>query len=224
MHMQRRATHLHRPTWSEALLNLLFPPRCVACGQDGSWLCGTCVDEILFYEPPWFGLLDDPRPLQGMRSAAPFAGPLRKAIHSFKYEGLRRLAGTLGEMLYDCWEADPWDVDMIVPVALHPQRLRARGYNQSTLLARELGRHTGLPVYEDSLRRAIPTLPQVGLSAAQRAGNVRGAFACHDARLVGRSVLLVDDVITTGATLRAAAQALLEAHARAVWAITLARD
>jgi len=151
-------------------------------------------------------------------------GPLRQAIHAFKYEGLRALAGTLGEILYDSWEADPWPVDTIVPVPLHPERLRQRGYNQSSLLARELSRRVGLPVVEGTLLRVVATPPQVGLHAKQRASNVENAFGFHDRGLMGRKVLLIDDVLTTGSTLRACAHAALQGSADAVWALTLAHD
>jgi len=208
----------------EALLNLLFPPRCVSCKAHGAWLCSACVDEIVFFETPWPTFLDEMRPLQGVRAAAHLSGPLRQAIHRYKYGGLRALTPILGEILCDCWDADPWPADVIVPVPLHPQRLRERGYNQSALLARELARHTGIPVAEGTLQRITPTPPQVGLRAAERAENVRGAFRCQDDALARRQVLLVDDVLTTGATLRACAEALLERQASAVWGLTLARD
>jgi len=208
----------------EALLNLLFPPRCVGCQASGHWLCSTCMDQILFFEPPWPAIVDEVWPLQGVRAAAHLSGPLRRAIHCFKYEGLRALAPVLGEILSDCWDAEPWLVDVIVPVPLHPQRLRERGYNQSVLLARELARHTGLPVADCELLRITPTPPQVGLSAAERTENVRGAFRCHDDNLSGLRILLVDDVLTTGATLRACAQAVLEGRASGVWGLTLAHD
>jgi ComF family protein len=149
---------------------------------------------------------------------------LRKAVHRFKYAGLRSLAGTLGEILYDCWAAEHWPVDVIVPVPLHPQRERQRGYNQSLLLARELSVHTALTIIDGVLLRTSPTQPQVGLSAAQRAENVRNAFDCQDDSLRGSKVLLVDDVLTTGATMRACAFALLEGKAAAVWGLTLAHD
>jgi ComF family protein len=208
----------------ETFLNLLFPPRCVACDAHGAWLCSSCTDNIVFFEPPWSPVLDDIHPLQDVRAAAHLSGPLRKAIHRFKYGGLRALSPVLGEMLYDCWDADPWPVEAIVPVPLHPQRQRERGYNQSALLARELARHTGLPVAEGTLLRVTPTPPQVGLQAIERAENVRDAFRCRNDALSGKRVLLVDDVLTTGATLRACAQALLQGEARAVWGLTLARD
>lgn len=162
--------------------------------------------------------------MQAVRAAAHLSGPLRKAIHSFKYKGLRVLADTFGNILYDCWEAEPWPVDIIVPVPLHPQRLRERGYNQSALLARKLGHHTALPIAEHALRRINPTPPQVGLNATQRAENVRDAFQCVDDSLSGLNVLLVDDVLTTGATLRSCAQALQEGNVHAIWGLTLARE
>jgi len=159
-----------------------------------------------------------------VRSAAHFDGPLRTAIHAFKYGGLRALSAILGEILYDCWETEPWPVDAIVPVPLHSARLRQRGYNQSALLARELARYTGLPVVDRALLRVHPTLPQVDLDAAQRAANVQGAFRCQDASLSGKRILLLDDVRTTGATLRACAQALSDGGIAGVWALTLAQD
>lgn len=211
-------------TLARAFLNLVFPPRCVSCGHSGAWLCSGCVDEILFYEPPWPRMLEDLRPLQQARAAAHLEGPLRQAIHAFKYDGLRALASTLGEILCDCWDADPFPVDIVVPVPLHPARLRERGYNQSSLLARELSRHTGVPIAETALLRIGATAPQVGLDADQRASNVENAFRCHDDRLAGRKVLLIDDVLTTGSTLRACARAALQDRADAVWALTLAHD
>jgi ComF family protein len=220
---------VRRPTRGPAsivnsILNLLFPAKCVACQSAGSWLCHTCFDQIAFFEPPWPPFLDEIWPLHGLRSAAHLTGPLRKAIHSFKYEGLRALAGPLGEILYDCWDAEPWPVEAIVPVPLHPQRQRERGYNQSALLSHELARHTGIVVVEGTLLRIHPTPPQVGLNAAERALNVRDAFTCCNQDVRGQRVLIVDDVLTTGATLRSCAKALLEGKAEGVWGLTLAHD
>jgi ComF family protein len=210
------------PSLARALLDLLFPPRCVACHCAGEWLCTTCLDQIGFYEPPWPRILEDGFPLHGVRAAAHFHGPLREAIHAFKYGGLRTLTGTLGEMLVDCWDADPWPVDVIVPVPLHPSRVRERGYNQSALLAHHLARYAGLALTEDALVRVTPTAPQVRLNTAQRVENVRDAFRCRDGSLRGSRVLLVDDVLTTGATLRACAGTALAGGASQVWGLALA--
>jgi ComF family protein len=179
---------------------------------------------VIFLEPPWPHLLDDISPLQDIHAAARLAGPLRKATHQFKYGGLRVLAPLLGQMLFDCWSSDPLPVQVIVPVPLHSSRLRERGYNQSALLAHELAKHTGLPVSENALVRLTPTPPQVGLNAVERARNVRGAFSCINGELRGCQVLLVDDVLTTGATVRTCAEELLRAGSGNVWGLTLARD
>jgi ComF family protein len=113
--------------------------------------------------------------------------------------------------------------DVIVPIPLHPKRQRQRGYNQATLLARELGAQLGRPVVEDTLRRTKATAPQVDLKFQERRDNVRDAFVCQNAGLAGKQVMLVDDVCTTGATLESAAIALQNIGVRAIWAYTLAR-
>jgi competence protein ComFC len=115
------------------------------------------------------------------------------------------------------------DIDVIVPVPLHISRQRQRGYNQSALLARELGTYLRRPVLEDTLLRIKATPPQVGLDARARKANVRGAFRCTNTNLVAQRVLLVDDVCTSGATLEAASDALRDGGARSIWAYTLAR-
>ncbi|HUT16560.1 MAG TPA: ComF family protein [Anaerolineae bacterium] len=207
---------------SEKLWDLLFPPRCVACGAPGTWLCRPCITQIQFLNTLWEPAREPPG-LQGLRSVAPLSGPLQKAIHAFKYEGLRVLASTLGELLCEGWKTAPQSVDVIVPVPLHPARLRERGYNQSALLVRELGLRAKLPVDEQTLERITATRPQVGLNAEERAENVRDAFSCQDDRLRDLRVLLVDDVLTTGATMRACAHALGQRDVRAVWGLTLTR-
>lgn len=165
-----------------------------------------------------------PSALDGIRSAAIFDGPLRSAIHHFKYHNRQILAGPLALLLRDCWERPPVPVDVLVPVPLHKRRLQERGYNQAALLARELGRLVTLPVVERVLRRERYTRVQVGLSARERRENVAGAFHCLDGAMRGCRVLLIDDVCTTGATLEACAVALRqEGKAKAVWALTVAR-
>jgi len=214
----------HLASLREVVLNLLFPARCVSCGKEGGWLCPTCSQQISFYEMPWPSFADPFEPLEQVRSAAHLSGALRKAIHEFKYRGLRALASPLGQVLYRGWEKDPWPVDALVPVPLHPRRERARGYNQSALLARELAARTGLQMVDQALVRTVNTAPQVGLSAIERAENVHQAFTCPSNSLNGRRVLLIDDVLTTGATMRACASALLQAGALSVWGLTLAHE
>ena len=219
------------------LLDLLFPPRCVACREMGSLLCAKCRDEFELVEPPlcphcgrpWPNsrlcplCQRDPLQIDGVRSVAYLDGTLRQAIHHFKYYNRQALAVPLGELMGQYWEKSPLPGEIIVPVPLHPDRLRERGYNQAALLARELGKSIGLPVAENGLVRVRATRPQVELGAQERKENVRDAFRCSNAELKGKRVLLIDDVCTTGATLEACSIALRQVGARSVWALTLAR-
>ncbi len=220
----------------KGLLDLIFPPRCVGCRQVGCQLCAQCREQIEYIHPPLCPRCGRalaasqlcpscrlaPLQIDGIRSVAIFDGPLRQAIHRFKYTRWQELASIFGEMLGGYWRAAPLPADVIVPVPLHPNRLRERGYNQAALLAREVGEQTGLPVVEHSLLRIRETLPQVTLNARQRKENVRAAFRCVDDTLRGQRVLLMDDVCTTGATLEACSVALRQQVA-SVWALTLAR-
>jgi ComF family protein len=221
----------------QALLDLLFPPRCVACGQAGAWLCSACLARVPTLRPPLcahcglsqarIGLCskcqDTSSYLETIRSVAPHLWPLRPAVHALKYEGLRAVAAPLAELLAQCWLAEGSPADVIVPVPLHPRRVRQRGYNQSALLAQALGLRLGVPVRCQVLARQRDTRSQVGLSAWERRDNVWGAFVCGDNGLSGMRILLVDDVFTTGATLEACAHALRAAGAARVHALTLTR-
>lgn len=158
-----------------------------------------------------------------MHSVLLFVGPVRKAIHHFKYSNAHALAGPLGALMTAWWDEHPLNGDVLVPVPLHSSRLRQRGYNQAALLARELGHHTGLPLEEQLLVRVRNTSAQMRLDAEQRRQNVSGAFVAPSDTLRGRRVVLIDDVCTTGATLQACATALQDAGADTVQAFTLAR-
>jgi ComF family protein len=167
-----------------------------------------------------------PLQLDGLLAYAFHSGPLRQAIHQFKYKDLRSLAAPLGQLMAEGWKAlAPQDLqpDVIVPVPLHPSRQRQRGYNQAALLARELGASLRCPVVAKVLVRIRATAPQVDLDAQERRDNVRNAFRCRDTSLSGKHVLLIDDVCTTGSTLESACLALRETGTISVWAYTLAR-
>ena len=224
-------------------LDLLFPPHCAACQRLGAWLCTDCLNEIEAIELPVCQYCGRPRagdsraavcgrcqvsPIQldGLRAYAIHGGPLREAIHQFKYEDLRGLAGLLGQLMADGWSRlAPRDLelDAIVPVPLHRNRQRQRGYNQAALLARELGHCLQLPIVEDAVVRSRATAPQVDLNARARRENVRDAFRCEGNGLSGKRILLVDDVCTSGATLESACLALRGAGVSSVWACTLTR-
>ena len=150
---------------------------------------------------------------------------MRQAIHQLKYRSLRALAAPLAELLRDYIITNPVPAEVMVPVPLHQKRLRERGYNQSALLARELGKLTSLPVVDDCLVRQQHAPPQARTANVdERRRNVAGVFACRNQRVRDKQVLLIDDVSTSGATLDACAAALKAAGAASVWGLVMARE
>ncbi|MCF6278182.1 MAG: ComF family protein, partial [Anaerolineales bacterium] len=158
-----------------------------------------------------------------VRSWLVFDGPIRKAIHRVKYRRDFGLGDALADNMKSYLSELHWDIEMIIPVPLGRERFRERGYNQVGLIARPLAASQGWDFSPRALKRARETISQVGLSASERKDNVRGAFVADDRKVAGRSILLVDDVATTGATLDACAQALINGDARDVYALTIAR-
>lgn len=157
------------------------------------------------------------------RSAAVYEGGLRDAVHALKFSGRRALANPLGDLAFEeCGVSFSGPIDALIPVPLARDRERERGFNQAALLARRIGQHVGVPTRSSWLTRSRPTRPQSDLSAAERRANVRDAFRASD-RVAGRHVVLVDDVLTTGATLDACARALRAAGARRIGVLTVAR-
>ena len=159
-----------------------------------------------------------PLHLDGCVSAFEYDCPIGHAIRNLKYSRKTYLADILGDLL-------PFDetipAEWIIPVPLHPKRLSKRGFNQSELLAEALSRRTGIPVLNDLLERKIHTDPQAGLSGKERRNNLKGAFSCKKS-LPAETVILVDDVITTGSTLSACAEALKKSGIQKVYACTVA--
>jgi len=159
------------------------------------------------------------------RALGAYEGSLRVAIHRWKYEGKAHLtlffAEWMAEGMSRYWE--PNSLDLLVPVPLHPQRLRERGFNQALLLVKELSRRTGIPYRKTILQKKKPTIPQVNLSGVEREKGLRGAFhVIGEEELSGKSVLLVDDVYTTGATVNECSKVLLRGGAERVDILTLA--
>ncbi|MFO7772604.1 MAG: phosphoribosyltransferase family protein [Dehalococcoidia bacterium] len=150
---------------------------------------------------------------------------MRKAIHQLKYRNLKAISPCLAELLADYLRANSLPGEALVCVPLHPRRLRERGYNQSGLLARELGRRIELPVIEDCLIRVKQVQPQVrAVDVEQRRRNVADAFVCRDEKVRGKQIILIDDVCTSGATLESCAAAIKNKGAASVWGLTLARE
>jgi ComF family protein len=158
---------------------------------------------------------------------APFSGPVRAALHGLKYAGERRLTEPLAAAVAARWKVAGAGGDLLVPVPVHAERARRRGYDQAVLLTMEVSRRSGLP-WLAALERTRNTSPQFDLGRRARRVNVAGAFALRGpwevAQVRERWIVLVDDVVTTGSTLVACAEALRTAGAAAVSAVTVARE
>ena len=220
-------------------LDLLFPRWCIGCGKEGEYICLSCSQSLPRIMPPLCpkcgrpqsratlcpSCADWPAEIDGIRAPFEFDGVIRQAIHQLKYKNLRALAGLLAQLLDDYLVSNPVPGEVLVPVPLHLKRLRERGYNQSSLLAQELGRLTTLPVVDDCLIRQRHALPQARTTTVEeRQSNVANAFLCRDRSLKDKQVLLIDDVSTSGATLDACVGALKEGGALSVWGLVLARE
>ncbi len=226
---------------ARSTLDLLLPLHCLGCRREGGVLCASCIGNLRRLEPPFCDTcaqpnvsgecqwcLEHPAMIEGIRSPFLFEGPLREAVHRMKYRGWRAAAPILGGLLAGYLEDHKIPAQsngqVLVPVPLHPRRLRSRGYNQSHLLAKEAGKLLDMPVRQDLVKRATDSPPQVeARSREQRRANVAGSFDAA-AGVEGLSILLVDDVATTGSTIMACAAALKEAGAASVWGLVLARE
>lgn len=226
--------------WPARAGRLLLPLRCLVCGArgaDGRDLCRACAAEL-----PWNRAacarcalpLPDPAPVCGACLRAPppqdgtlapwrYAAPIDRLLPRLKFHGGLAEGRLLAALLLDALPRPPADVDALLPLPLHRARLGRRGYNQALELARPLARAWRLPLWPTALQRVRATAAQTELGAAERRRNVRGAFAADAARVAGRRLLLLDDVVTTGATVAEAAATLRAAGATAVHVLALAR-
>ncbi len=232
----------------KAFLDLLYPRRCIGCGASSPetfrYVCWECWSAAARVEAPFCELCGDPvagavdhhftcyscsakKPaFDGARSAARYDGVVGEALRQLKYEKALWLAPDLSGLLFNCIEAEYPGLrfDFLLPVPLHHVRRRARGFNQSAVLARALGRRMGCPSMPGMLRRIRPTISQTNLTANDRLSNVASAFQYgREKWLAGRRILLVDDVMTTGATVNACAKTLKKGGAASVHVITVAR-
>jgi ComF family protein len=213
-------------------LDLALPAQCAGCGEEGDALCRECrtaLDIRLDAVPGVpIGLpADIPVPLLQLEWCAPFTGVTRRALHALKYTGERRLAPLVGAAVARRWSRAGAGGDALVPVPASPDRVRERGYDQAGLIAAEAARRLRLPII-DALERTRTTTAQFDLDRSARATNLVDAFRVRDAATAAavrdRWLVLVDDVVTTGATLAACATSLLDAGAIGVSAVAVARE
>lgn len=214
----------------------LLPARCGACGRFGAFLCDGCRSDLVPAVAPrcdgcWQRIAGRTCPrcaaagggCTAIRACFVYDGAAKRLVASLKYAGHHALAAAMAGEMVARWRNFGLQADAVVPVPLHPRRQRQRGFNQAALLAATFGRSLAVEVIDGPLVRRRPTPPQARTgSAEERRANVYGAFACVDATLAGRRVLLVDDVTTTGATFGACAAALVEAGAEAVYGCAFA--
>ena len=229
-------------------LNLLYPPSCMACHGAASApdaLCPACWRQVRFIERPYCerlgtpfaqdlgpGLLSpeamaDPPVWARSRAVASFdEGPVRQLVYRLKYYDRMEIARPLGRWMARVGVELLEEADLLVPVPLHRWRLASRQFNQAMALAISISERCGVPVEAFALERAKRSAPQVGLSRIQRAANMQGALKVSAERrhlIAGRRIVLVDDVLTSGATSNAAARALLRAGAAQVDLLVFAR-
>jgi ComF family protein len=245
----RGALTAFRGAWSHAAklaLDIVLPTLCVACREpvDGEGVCAECWGKLSFIAPPFCPRLGipfvyDPGPdmlsmeaianppaYTRARAAVRYDDVARTLVHALKYQDRTDLAPAMGRWMARAGRELLDDADVLVPVPLHWRRAWRRRYNQSGALARVIERQNGVKVAAEALRRIRPTEQQIGLSRPQRASNVQGAFKVapdRQALIAGRRVVLIDDVLTSGATVDACARALLRAKAASVDVLVFAR-
>jgi ComF family protein len=245
----RSALRIAHHAWAHTTrlaLDIALPTLCVACREpvDGEGVCAGCWAKLSFIAPPYCPRLGipfvyDPGPeLLSMeaianppayaraRAAVRYDDVARTLVHALKYQDRTDLAPAMGRWMARAGRELLGEADVLVPVPLHWRRGWSRRYNQSGALARVIERQTGVKLASEALRRVRPTQQQIGLSRAQRASNVQGAFKVAPERAAavqGRRVVLIDDVLTTGATTDACARALLRAKAASVDVLVFAR-
>lgn len=233
--MGRPVYRLYQLAW--AGLDLLYPPHCCGCDKLGSRLCEECLLNIQQISESVCGycgqVIDSPGicpacqtappALKALRAWSVFDGPMRKAVHRLKYDRDLSLAELFSRYMIEFLQDLNWAIDLITPVPIGKARLAERGYNQAALLALPLALSSKIPYKPGALVKTRQTRSQVGLGIEQRRANVAGAFQANAAIVGSKRVLIVDDVVTSGATMDACAIALRKSGADKVYGLALAR-
>lgn len=219
-------------------MDWLYPPRCCNCDRWGFVLCDECFTQI---DPlsgnlchkcgyPIVGqgsLCEDCRldtpPYTQMRSWTSHAGPIQKAIHALKYKRNLALGSILAEPLVGIVKKNGWQIDLVVPIPLSKSRLKTRGYNQAALISRHLAATLNIQHSSSTVKRIRNTSTQIEMDVNKRFTNLLDAFYANPATLKKRNILIIDDVVTTGATMQNCAKALLKAGADNIYCLSVAR-
>ncbi len=219
-------------------MDSVFPPACASCNSPGSILCSACIEKVNLIgssvclscgNPQKTRInicescLENPPVFSGMLSWANYENTVRDSVHSLKYKNNIALGYFFALKLLPELITAQWPIDLVIPVPLSKSHLKSRGYNQATLISRPLSRALHILHETRGLLRVRETSTQTKLSAEQRFLNVEGAFSGNPAKLSDKNVLLVDDVITTGATMINCTKALLTSGASKVFCISVAR-
>jgi competence protein ComFC len=216
----------------------LFPPRCGGCGKEGGRWCNQCAGSVQLITPPVCPVCGVKQQVEkicedciasrysftALRSWAAYTGPLRQAILRLKYYRDIAMGEILARPMISMLEKINWPVDTVVPVPASLARLKERGYNQVSLLARPISLGLQISYRSQALRKVRETRSQVGLRAEERCQNVKDVFSAETKFVMGRTVLVIDDLTTTGSTIEECSKALFHAGARQVFGLTLARS
>ncbi|NLF51652.1 MAG: ComF family protein [Leptolinea sp.] len=219
------------------VLDWIFPPFCPGCNKTGIRLCEDCRSSIRRISDPICPVcgepgndssicqdcLNYPPEFDRLRSAALFDGVIRESLHRLKYNNDIGLGEILAPFLVEVSASQNWDIDLVTSVPLSNERLRMRGYNQAECLAKPFAAMIGKLYAPSAILRIKNTKSQIDLSAGERRENVSGAFYANSSQVVLKSVIIIDDVSTTGSTISECARALKLAGAKGVYALTLAR-
>ena len=222
--------------WSS--IDLIFPPHCAGCDLLGYRWCSTCDSKVHPIPLPICDKCGSPKhksksiddqcstyleSIEYIRSYSIYEEPLSTAIKKLKYQRNVGIAETLAFYFVELYNNINQDVDIIIPVPLSSKRFRDRGYNQSSLIAKPFSLAIGRPMKTQALFRHKETKSQVGLSREQRSENVADSFIADKSQVLGKTIVLIDDVTTTGSTLEACAKALKKEGAKTIVGLTLAR-
>jgi competence protein ComFC len=223
--------------WLWQMVDWIYPPSCYGCNQAGDLLCSDCSQSIQYLQNGLCSRCGYPRMNRRIcagcsnhspyytqiRSVAAYTGCIKEGVHQLKYQNNLGLGIHFANYIYQLIKQQNWQIDLVIPVPLSPNRRKERGYNQTTMIAFPLSLQLGCKMDDKLIKRVKETQTQIELDAHQRQINLQNAFQARSTRGTGKNILVVDDVITTGATINDCARALKSAGAKEVYAVSIGR-